>query len=64
MGLIGKLMGQLAYLKAEPESRTLAQLIAGSNEPRAVLSFLALPVGSGGQRVSPDTQSTGRRSED
>jgi len=49
---------------AEPESRTLAQLIAGLNEPRAVLSFLALPAGSGGQRVSPDTQSTGRRSED
>ncbi|MFP6620822.1 MAG: hypothetical protein VB877_15865, partial [Pirellulaceae bacterium] len=49
---------------AERESRTLAQLIAGLDEPLSVLSFLALPPGSGGQRVAAETEPGGKPLED
>jgi YVTN family beta-propeller protein len=49
---------------AEPESRTLAQLIAGLDEPLSVLSFLALPPGTGAQRVAAETEPGGKPSED
>lgn len=49
---------------AKPESRTLTQLVAGLDEPLSVLSFLALPPGSGSQRVAAETEPGGKPSED
>ena len=49
---------------AESESRTLTQLLAGLDEPVSVLSFLALPPGSGGQWIAAETEPAGKPTED